>query len=146
MLSISSHKTFPMLGEITLSFQSKSIASTIGSLFEKNNYLVGLAILGFSILLPLTKSLLMILALPQFKKTSDTVMHVLHMVGRWSMADVLVVAVLLVFFSMEQSGGDGDIITRSELHIGLYFFFYYVILSLIAGQLLGQLTDKKQPT
>ncbi len=52
-------------------------------------------------------------------------------VGKWSMADVFVVALLLTFLSLS-----GDGLTDARLGTGFYFFAGYVLLSLLAAQLM----------
>jgi uncharacterized paraquat-inducible protein A len=61
--------------------------------------------------------------------------------GKWSMADVFVVAVFLAFlaFSNMQVG----IPTESRVLIGLYFFLGYCLLSLLAGYWLSRFAGTK---
>jgi len=59
------------------------------------------------------------------------VLSVIDHIGKWSMTDVFVVAVLLAFLA---SGPGG--LTRASLGVGLYFFAGYAIASQVAGHLL----------
>ena len=53
------------------------------------------------------------------------------LIGKWSMTDVFVVAVLLAFLALGDQG-----LTRAEVGPGLYFFAAYGVLSLVAGQMI----------
>jgi len=53
--------------------------------------------------------------------------------GKWSMADVFIVALLVVFFSTKQ-----DIHSALKVESGLYFFLGYVLLSMIGSSLIGK--------
>ncbi len=53
------------------------------------------------------------------------------------MADVFVVAMMLVVFSLRGGIGD-DVPTKSEVGVGLYFFAAYCVLSLATGQFLAR--------
>jgi len=131
ILSISLSKELPLLGDTVLQFQSKGILSTISGLMDSGNlWLAGLLFL-FSVLIPFTKTLLVGITL--FARThhfSLQGLHLSHGIGKWSMADVFVVALLVVFFS---SGGEG--LTNAEVQVGLCFFAGYVVLSLLGTQI-----------
>jgi len=48
------------------------------------------------------------------------------MIGKWSMVDVFVVAVFLVYLTSNNAD-----VTKAEIEVGLYFFLAYVIVSMI---------------
>ncbi len=50
------------------------------------------------------------------------------MIGKWSMVDVFVVAVFLVYLTANK----GDV-SRAEVEVGLYFFLAYVIVSMLVS-------------
>jgi uncharacterized paraquat-inducible protein A len=50
------------------------------------------------------------------------------MIGKWSMVDVFVVAVFLVYLTANK----GDV-SRAEVEVGLYFFLAYVIVSMFVS-------------
>jgi uncharacterized paraquat-inducible protein A len=60
------------------------------------------------------------------------------MIGKWSMVDVFVVAVFLVYLTANK----GEV-SRAEVEMGLYFFLAYVIVSMLvslsADRMLGKL-------
>lgn len=129
IMMMSIHKNVQYLGEVVLTMESKGVLGTIAKLFESHDYVVGGALLLFSILLPLLKTLSMLfLALFIKNKSARTVVQFFKMLGKWSMADVFVVATFLVYLS----GSNGEM-SRAEVQVGLYFFLAYVILSMLAS-------------
>jgi len=129
IMMMSIHKDVQYLGEVVLAMESKGVLGSIAKLFESHDYVVGGALLLFSILLPLLKTLSMLfLALFIENKSAHTVVQFFKMLGKWSMADVFVVAIFLVYLS----GGKSET-SRAEVQVGLYFFLAYVILSMLAS-------------
>ncbi len=118
----------PVLEQIMLKQDSKGVLSTIAALFRANQVFVAVLLLVFSVVTPTFKTVLTFLVLSGRDRTGAIAKFV-KTVGKWSMADVFVVALLLAIFSL---GGDG--LTDARLGIGLYFFAGYVILSLLAAQ------------
>ncbi len=139
LVMMSVYKSFPLIGEVTLSFESKSIYTTIVKLFHDDNYFTALLVLLFSVLIPLFKSSL--LTLYGFFKESGVAkqsVKVIEKIGKWSMADVFIVALLVVLFSTKQ-----DIHTSMQIETGFYFFTGYVLLSML-GSLLLNLQTKRE--
>ena len=136
LLMVSVYNSFPFIGEVTLSYESKSIYSTIIKLYTQSNYLVGTLVLLFSVMIPFLKSLL-IITYGFLKETgiAKQLITVIEKIGKWSMADVFIVAVFVVFFSTQQ-----DIHTSLKIEVGLYFFTGYVLLSMLGSALLGKVT------
>ncbi len=129
IMMMSIHKDVQYIGEVVLMMESKGVLGSIAKLFESHDYVVGGALLLFSILLPLLKTLSMLfVALFIKNKSAQTVVQFFKMLGKWSMADVFVVATFLVYLS----GSNGEM-SRAEVQVGLYFFLAYVILSMLAS-------------
>ncbi len=128
------YQSFPVLGEVTLSFESKSILGTIEKMYHDSNYILAGLVLLFSIMIPLLKSLVLLLY-GFFKESgiANKLVKLVDKIGKWSMADVFIVALLVVFFSTKQ-----DIHTSIKLEVGLYFFIGYVLLSMVGSGLLGK--------
>jgi len=128
------YQSFPVLGEVTLSFESKSILSTIAKLYHDSNYIIAGLVLLFSVVIPFFKSAVLLLY-GFFKESGmgQNMVSFVDKIGKWSMADVFIVAVLVVFFSTKQ-----DIHTSIKLEVGLYFFIGYVLLSMIGSSLIGK--------
>lgn len=119
-------------GKMYYYYQSKSILQLIAILFKDKNLLVGIAILLFSIILPVLKLILtFIIALRKTKNAKLS--NLLTYIGKWSMADVFVAGCFLAFLSFSNMNVGID--TESKTLIGIYFFFSYVVLSLTMGML-----------
>jgi hypothetical protein len=127
ILMVTIHKKIDYLGDIILSFESKGILGSIYKLFDSGEYVVGGAILLFSVLIPLLKILVLIFAVlfEKFEFPHKLVDFFKHL-GKWSMLDVFVVAIFLVYLTSNSAD-----VTHAEIQIGLYYFLIYVILSMI---------------
>ena len=140
ILSIESSTSLPLLGETVLQFESKGVLSTLASLMSSGNLWIAVLLFLFSVVVPLLKTL--ITGLTFFFPDHRLVVRGLNLskdIGRWSMADVFVVAILVAFFS---TAGNG--ITRAEVQAGLYFFAGYVVLALVASQLISRSLFSKE--
>ena len=129
ILMVTIHKQIEYLGDVILSFESKGIIGSISKLFENGEAAVAITILLFSVLLPLLKSLTLTYTLlfhkhPWSRHLVDFFKHI----GKWSMIDVFVVAIFLVYLT---SNGGG--ISQAEIQVGLYFFLIYVLLSMVTA-------------
>ena len=134
VLSVTVRREVPLLGEVVLQHNTKSIFDTIGHLADTGNWFTAVLLAAFSVLTPAVKLLLSWLAAGTARVAVRRVaLSIVHHVGRWSMTDVFVVAVLIAFLA---AGADG--LTRAVLGLGLYFFAAYGIVSQIAGHLLAQ--------
>jgi uncharacterized paraquat-inducible protein A len=131
-LSLIAFNELPLIGRVVFKFESKGIAQTIGKLFTSGNAVLGSLIFLFSIAVPLVKVGLTLFATYAHGPNHDKAMKIIKAVGKWSMADVFVIAVLLAFFAI-----GGDEFTDAEVGPGVYFFSAYCILSMWAGVWLG---------
>ncbi len=120
----------PVLEQVVLKQDSKGVLDTILALFRAGQLFVGVLLLIFSVVTPTLKTALTFLVLSGKDKTGRIARFVKSL-GKWSMADVFVVALFLGMLSL---GGDG--LTDARLGIGLYYFAAYVLLSLLATQLM----------
>jgi len=129
ILMIVIHKNVNYLGDIVLSFESKTIVGTISHLYHNGNFPVALAILIFSVIVPLLKTLSMI-AILIFKELhiAQKIVTLFKHLGKWSMLDVFVVSLLLVYLSAGSSEN-----SYSQIENGTYIFMIYVILSIITS-------------
>ena len=119
-------------GEMYFYYQSKSVIELIGLLFQQNNFVVGISILLFSVLIPVIKNSLSLASLYQERlPQSGLLKWFLLRSGKWSMADVFVVAIFLGFlaFNNMQTG----VQTESNVLSGLYFFLAYALLAIWAS-------------
>ncbi len=105
-----------------------SIATVIWTLFSEGEFWLSIILLLFSIVFPVLKLLylLILFAIPQpnLERHSQRI-HRLAWLGKWSMLDVLVLA--LVIFYVKSSG-----IADAAALPGIYFFAASVVLTMIA--------------
>lgn len=135
MLTVLAYSNLPVLGTVVFRYDTKSILSTVGQLVETRNVLLGGLIALFSIVLPLAKMSLMATALaPVADGVRGWSLRAMHAVGRWSMADVFVVAVLVAFLALSK-----DEYSDARVGLGLYFFAAYCLLSMIAAHYIASL-------
>jgi len=103
-----------------------SLFSTITGLFEQKEWFLFIVIALFSLCVPVIKitSLLLILNL-EYPKNSflDKALHIIELVGKWSMLDVFVVALLLVSVKL-------GVLAKVDVHYGLTVFASSVLLSM----------------
>ena len=123
------HKEIEYLGDVILSFESKGILGSISKLYAEHNLTVAIVILLFSVIIPLLKTLSMLfVSLYEYSPFAARVVRFFKHLGKWSMLDVFVVALLLVYMTSNNQD-----ISRAEAEIGLYFFLTYVLLSMVAS-------------
>ncbi len=128
-----------------------SLITTIQELWQDERLLVALLIFAFSIAIPIIKSLLVTWS--YVKKHSNLERKLLNfvaLIGKWSMADVFVVAIFLAILSTDHAqtsdhqqlsmfGFKIDLLISSEtlsnIGPGFYYFCGYCLLSLLGTQL-----------
>ena len=129
ILMVTIHKQVSYLGDVVLSFESKSIVGSLVKLYDHGDMTVAAVILLFSVLIPFIKTFfLMFVALFMQSRFAHSVVKFFKVIGKWSMVDVFVVATFLVFLSVDK----GDV-SRAETGTGLYFFLAYVIMSMLVS-------------
>ncbi len=129
LLTVTIHKEFEYIGDVILSFESKSLLGSVVKLWEGGEITVALVILLFSVFIPLFKTLsLMFVAIVIESRFAHSILQFFKWVGKWSMLDVFVVATLLVYLT--SSGSD---VSHAEIQVGLYFFLAYVIVSMLVS-------------
>ena len=107
-----------------------SLATMVQALFGDGEWLLGLIVLVFSILLPAAKIMLLsfVLVCGREQLLSAPLHRLALAVGKWSMLDVLVVA--LIIFAARASG-----IASAASQPGLYFFCLSVLATMAGGVL-----------
>lgn len=129
-----------------------SIINTVEELWTQNRYLVSILIFVFSILIPITKtSALTYVVFAKSRRIRLKITRFIAAIGKWSMADVFVVAIFLAvlstnhaenteqqqlsFFGMKINFSISSE-TVSMVGEGFYFFVGYCLLSILGAQLL----------
>lgn len=129
ILMVTIHKEVEYLGDIVLSFESKGVIGSIAKLFEGGDVIVALVIVLFSVVIPILKVLsLLFVSIFIENDFAHGIVKFFKMIGKWSMVDVFVVAVFLVYLTANK----GDV-SRAEVEVGLYFFLAYVIVSMLVS-------------
>ena len=112
--------------------QVRGIAAIIWDLLTAGHWIVGGFLMLFSIFTPLTKAALTYFTTAsQSKKINFKIGEFLHTIGKWSMADVFVAAILLALYALKFQQA-----TKSVPCLGLYYFIGYCLLSLSTTELL----------
>jgi len=152
--------SFQLLGEPIsftnqiLYFKSKSILEVVWLMISQEEIkmiIVGVFIFMFSVLFPFVKIITSITYLFHLKiRNNKWVNIIVFKIGKWSMADVMVVAILMSFIGFsgiiseqlnQLKNINIEILTtnNSSLQIGFYFFFAFTILSLFISSKLIKL-------
>lgn len=142
--------------------KSQSILGTVRSLFQKNRPLVAFLILLFSILVPLMKGGLILTSfLPIAAQRRKQLIIFTDLIGKWSMADVFVMAILITFLATKNDaeamrqklsmfGLDIplEVKTRivSQLEPGFYFFLAYCLVSIASYQIMKFSIGNQNPS
>lgn len=128
-----------------------SLLGTINELWLGDRLLVAIALFIFSVAIPVIKATLVCVAYFIHNTIlAKKILNVINAIGKWSMADVFVIAVFLAVLSTNHA----ETINYQQLNIfsfqinlalssetlsnvgnGFYYFFGYCILSLLASQI-----------
>jgi hypothetical protein len=132
ILTIAARDEVAVIGEVVLQYETRGILTTVLKLFSTGNHFLGVLLLIFSVVAPTAKLMLSLGALlARSRSARRLTAGTVELIGRWSMTDVFVVAVLLAYLVAETSQ-----VTDASVGPGLYFFAGYGVLSLLAGHLL----------
>lgn len=123
IMTIEVFKDLPIVGHTIFKYDSKSIWATIEKLWHIDMYFISVMVGLFSVIVPVIKTIALYVSV--FYKKS---LKVMDFIGKWSMADVFIVALLLANLSLNT-----DEYTDAKMQMALYFFSTYVILSIIAS-------------
>ena len=133
ILAIVAYQDVPVLGQTVFQFESKSIVSALQKLYESGQTVIALVIFLFTILTPVLKSIMLLVVLfSQNLHFSQRSIQVLKAIGKWSMLDVFVIAILVTYFTTKSGGA-----TDATLQIGVFYFVAYVIASMILTYLIN---------
>jgi len=132
IINISIGTSIPLLGEIELYDRTQSVISGIQLLYEYDNDLVASLILLFSVIVPVLKAVLLglVLAFRNWRLRTP-VYRFVALIGKWSMADVFVVGVFLMYLATSSE----ESIDASILD-GFYYFTAYCLISVLSIQVM----------
>jgi hypothetical protein len=136
------------VGEIEVYTQTRSIVGSVRRLYEVGSPTPATLILLFSVIVPVTKALLVAWA---FFMASGAVrrrtLSFVVAIAKWSMADVFVVAIFIAYLAAQAStvptNGEQTapalIAFTADFGLGFYFFAAYCIFSLASQQITARL-------
>ncbi|MGH7996847.1 MAG: paraquat-inducible protein A [Opitutaceae bacterium] len=128
-----------LIGGFIIETASKGIVSTVVSLFRSGNGIIGFLLAAFSIGIPVFKAVA-VLAVSSggSRRRMARMGRLLESIGKWSLTDVLVAAVLLGCFSLNAiRQSDGGVFAVPRLAFG--FFVLYTVLAARTSYLLRRL-------
>lgn len=119
----------------TVYVQTQTIVVTIRYLFENGGYLAGTLLLLFSVCVPIGKVLVFFAAIHSRDRVRAVLLNGINIIGKWSMADVFVVAIYTAYLGAKNSIGVGQPVHFETTYgPGFYWFTAYCIVSLAAQQ------------
>lgn len=131
-------------GEIDAYQKTRSISGTVKDLYQSNNVLVAFLVALFSIVIPVSK-LLMLLAAVLVKSTTrqNKLIDINSLLSKWSMADVFVIAIIVTYMAAHATsaaGPTGQTLLQfsSQFEIGFYYFSAYCLFSIASAQLISR--------
>ena len=135
ILTIVASQEVTLLGRVVISHETKSFVGTVAALMARESWGVAFLLAFFSLVVPVSKLMLtafalLCLVMNRLPRKAHTLLGGLHHLGRWSMTDVFVVAILVAFFGANKADA-----TQAEVGPGLYFFAAHTLLSVTAGLL-----------
>jgi len=117
-----------IIGQLSLQHEVKTIVGVISKLLDIGNYILAFVLILVSVLIPFIKSFIILIHnLLRLSGQDSELHHIIKTIGKWSMVDVLVVAILVVFFTTNE-----DMTSEMIIESGLYFFMIYIFFSMIS--------------
>jgi paraquat-inducible protein A len=132
IMTIEIFKDLPVFGFTIFKYESKGIWTTVEKLWTLQNYLLAIMIGLFSIVIPIIKTISL-----YFSAVMKANVKYIDFIGKWSMADVFIVSLLLTNLSMS-----ADKFTDAKVQVAIYFFCTYVILSILASYVIKKDIEK----
>ena len=129
---------FNVEGRLPAYEKTRSITGTVKELFDAQSYLVGFLIMLFSIIIPVTKGLLILLShFQQEGRLKFLGQSVSNLISKWSMADVFVVAIIVAFLAANATEKTEELFSlNATFGEGFWFFLAYCLLSILSVQLM----------
>ena len=119
----------------TVYVQTQTIVVTIRYLYENGGSLAATLLLLFSVCVPIGKVLVFFLAIHAHDRRREWLLNAINLIGKWSMADVFVVAIYTAYLGAKNSIGVGQPVHFETTYgPGFYWFTAYCIVSLAAQQ------------
>lgn len=114
-----------------------SLLGGLGHMMEEGEWLLFVAVGAFSLIMPIAKLGMLLRLLWPMQLTRQKRWHFwLGLLGRWSMLDVFVVALLLVLVKF-------GALASVDIHAGLYLFCAAVICSMLLAEAVEQFAKRQ---
>jgi paraquat-inducible protein A len=139
--------------DVTIYEVHRSILGAVRDLWRSGDWLVSILILFFSIAVPVFKSSALVASLyVSSEKLRSVLVRLVDLIGKWSMADVFVVALFLAFLATREQAQANSfkvpflfqqvevgLTSRltSSLGPGFYYFLAHCLSSILWTQVLG---------
>lgn len=131
-------------GRVEAYRSTRSILGMSRELADNGNMLVAVMIVSFSVVIPVLKLLLQALAFAVPGTLGQRLLTINAALGKWSMADVFVMAMLIAFMAGQASNHVGELlIMDAQLERGFWFFLAYCLFAIAAGGLLNWLATRQ---
>lgn len=127
-------------GSIIVYEKTRSIIGTVQDLYQKKYYLVAILIVLFSVIVPVMKGLMLLLASAKKNNPSASmkIKHLSSVMSKWSMADVYAIGIFVAFLAANAIKNEANLLSfEATLRSGFYFFLGYCLLSILSSQLLS---------
>jgi hypothetical protein len=125
-------------GRIEAYRNTRSILGLYEELSASGNVAVAFLILTFSVIVPVIKLLMQLVALLLPNAAGRALLALNAALSKWSMADVFVMAMLIAFLAGRASEGVGQLLVMdARLEVGFWYFVAYCFFAIAAGALLG---------
>ena len=136
IMMFKAYANVPLLGWAIVEYDAPSVLSTASNLAGTGKGAVAALVVVFSVLTPIAKLLLSLAVLQSASQKACKAAHrIVAAIGKWSMADVFVVAILIAVYS-HRDGGEERFAMESEVGMGLGFFVGHSLLSLVISHYL----------
>ncbi|MCP3686949.1 MAG: paraquat-inducible protein A [Gammaproteobacteria bacterium] len=125
-------------GDLPAYNKTRSIVGTVEELYDARQYLVAFLIALFSIVIPVTKSLLMVISALFKNRLGQISKSITALISKWSMADVFVVAIIVAFLAANATQQTEELFSlTAKFGEGFYYFLGYCLLSILSMQVMA---------
>lgn len=129
-------------GDVEVYTQTRSIVGSVRNLYDVGSPVPATLILLFSVIVPLSKAALVALALFIPDALRRGTLRFVELIAKWSMADVFVVAMFIVYLAAQASQAASNdpsaapplIAFTADFGPGFYWFAAYCVFSLASQQ------------
>lgn len=122
-------KVYP--GKMYFFYENKNVLDVFKTLVDTKNYPIAVLIALFTFVIPMMKLSFTLKMLFSPHKTHRFTTKFIHYLTKFSMVDVVVIALLVTYFSFDSMSVGVD--TKANVLMGVYFFGAYVITAVLSG-------------